>query len=132
MGLKIRLMRDEEVLLEIPLDYQTSETSLNKIFSELEKEVEHIIKVNKILSNETRARILLNIVKNSDCRFTELMEDLKANQKIINESLHSMIREGLLSREIITSREVHYHPSPRGVATLMMCAAIRRIMDELE
>ena len=39
MGLKLRLMRDDEILFEIPLDQNTSHNTLINEFSEIDNEV---------------------------------------------------------------------------------------------
>jgi DNA-binding HxlR family transcriptional regulator len=125
-------MRDDEIIFEIPLDQNTSHTTLIDASSEIDNEIFSMIKLHKILANETRARLLMNVVRGLDRRFSQLMNELDANQKIINESLRLMLDEGLLNKIQKNRREVHYHPSQKGIAAFMACFALKRIMDEVE
>ncbi len=133
MALKLRLMRDDEVLLEIPLEQEDeAPRGLVDAFPDLQDEVNEVLGIHKVLANQTRSRLLFNVVKGFDRRFSELMVELDANQKVLTESLQAMLGEGLLSKVEKNPREVHYRASQKGIAALMACFAMGRILREVE
>jgi len=67
-----------------------------------------------------------------DVRFSELMDQLDVNQKIVNENLVRLRDRHLVNRHEKNPREVHYTASKLGFASFLAMAAIRRVMDELE
>lgn len=133
MGLKVQLIKGKKVILEFPLDIEEWQPEvLKQQLEEFEIHLPMISELHDILSNETRMRMLCEMVKTSDCRFSDFMECLDANQKIISESLHRMIDNELVERIERRRRDIHYTPSNLGFASLLTSIFMRKIIDELE
>lgn len=133
MTLKIQLLKDGEVVYEVPLDLEHwSMDSLRRELRELEDRFPEVAAVHDVLSNITRARMLSDLVRNSQRRFSQLMEMLAANQKIVTENLQRMMDLDLVERVESGHRNIQYTPSSRGVAGLMSCLVMARVMDEIE
>ena len=85
MGLKIQLVSGNKVIYQLPLSIEDWEReTLEETMDELETDLSEILEVNDILSNRTRLRLLCKNIRDVDSRFTEFMEDLDSNQKIIS------------------------------------------------
>ena len=133
MGLKLQLVRDDDVVLEIPLDVSGSDRGeMRSLLRMAEHDFERAHAIHDILSSRTRMRLLDEMVRNFDRRFSELMEALDANQKVVSENLGRLRDAGLVERVARAPRDVHYVPSRLGFASLMASAAMCRILDEIE
>jgi len=133
MGLKIQLIKNGKVVLDLPLNInEWQPESLQRELQGLEEDVRRVQTIHDVFSNETRIRMLCEIVRTLDCRFSELMADLGANQKIVSDGLRRMTKMYLVNRVEKHARDVHYNPSPLGFASLATCLAMRRILDEVE
>jgi len=133
MGLRLQLVRDGEVLFELPLEMgEWDPGALRSEIEGLEEEIPRLRMVYDALSNETRMRMLCEMSQGLDRRFSDLMDELELNQKIVSEGLRRMMRSDLLERVETHPREVRYRPSPLGFASLLMCVAARRVIEEME
>jgi len=133
LGLKIKLVDDGKVIFEFPLDIREwKPEALQHELEDIETGMSNLLEIHDILSNETRMRMLCEMVKSLDCRFGELMENLDANQKTISSSLQRMLQIKLATRIERHPREVHYAPSQIGFTCLLTCAMMRRMMIEVK
>ncbi|MBO3802419.1 MAG: hypothetical protein JTT11_00850 [Candidatus Brockarchaeota archaeon] len=133
MGLKLQLVKDDKVIFEMPLGmHDWDQKRLEEEMEEIEEEIGEIEALHDLYSNRTRIKMLCEITKRSDPRFTDLMEELDANQKIIYDALQKMIKNDLVERVERHPRNVHYRLSRLGFASILMCAATRRVMEEIE
>jgi len=133
MGLKLQLLKDGKVIYQMPLTMD--ETEVDVVLRELgdfDEDLSRIQAFHDLFSSETRIRMLQEMVRGFGCRFSELMEALDANQKIISENLRRMSEMRLVKRVEKHPREVQYRPSPLGMASFLACIAMRRIMEEIE
>jgi DNA-binding HxlR family transcriptional regulator len=133
MSLKLQLVKGNRVIYEMPLEMKDS--TRDRIMEEselLEHQIERVRAIHEMLSSETRIRILNSIIRNMDVRFSEFMNQLDVNQKIVNENLERLRDRRLVHRHEKNPREVHYTLSRLGFASFLAMAAIRRVMDELE
>lgn len=133
MALKIRLVRDDSVLLEIPLT--GGRLRGKEALSTAKASEEDFVRacaLHSVLSNKSRAEMLCRMVIEEDCRFAELMEGLGLNQKVVTDGLKRMIESGLVERVAMHRREVHYRPSQLGLACFLTHALIGRIVREVE
>ena len=132
MSLKIQLVSGKKVIYELPLnrDDWTTE-ALEEVLNELETDLTYTLEINDILSSRTRIKLLCGNIRRVDSRFTEFMEELDTNQKIISENLHKMVAMDLMKRVQKKSRDIHYEPSDLGFASILTCLAMRRVMDEV-
>jgi DNA-binding HxlR family transcriptional regulator len=133
MGLKIQIIKNGRVVFDLPLSIDEWEPeSLQRELHDLEDDIHRVQTIHDVFSNETRIRMLCEIVRTLDCRFSDLMEDLGANQKIVSDGLRRMTKMYLVNRVEKHPRDVHYNPSALGFASLAACLIMRRIMDEVE
>ena len=133
MGLKIQLVSGNKVIYQLPLNIEDWEReTLEEALDELETDLSEILEVNDILSNRTRLRLLCKGIRDVDSRFTEFMEDLDSNQKIISENLHRMMEMELIERTEKSSREIYYNPSELGFASILTCLTMRKVLGEVK
>jgi len=133
MTLKLQLLKDDSVVFELPLEMNNwNRKQIEKELKLVEHEMRRICAIHEMLSSETRIRMLNNIIRNIDVRFSKLTDELEVNQKIVNENLERLRNLRLINRYEKNPREVHYTASKLGFASLLTMAAIRRVVDELE
>jgi len=133
MDLRIRLVKDGKVVIDLPLEPKDWEWErLDRELNSLERDLTEIRAIHNVLSNETRFRMMCELVRRSDSRFSELMQKVNANQKIVSESLRRMVDRSLVHRVERNPREVHYLLSPLGFASFISCITMRRIIQELD
>jgi DNA-binding HxlR family transcriptional regulator len=133
MGLKLQLVKDDRIIFEMPLGLdEWDRHQLEDEINDFEDEIKDVEGFHDLYSNKTRIRMLCEITRRSDPRFTDLMEELDANQKIIYDSLQRMMKNDLVERVERHPRNVHYKLSQLGFASILMCAATQRVMEEIE
>ena len=76
--------------------------------------------------------MLSEMIRASDRRFSELMDILDANQKIVSENLRRLVKKGLVKRVEKKPSQVHYIPTDLGFASMLACMVMHRILGELE
>jgi len=130
MGLKLQLVKDDRILFEMPLGIdEWDRRELEEEIDEIEEEINNVEELHDLYSNKTRIKMLCEITRNLDPRFTDLMEELDTNQKVIYDSLQKMMKNDLVERIERHPRNVHYRLSQLGFASILMCAATQRVMD---
>jgi len=132
MKLKLRLVRDGKILLEIPLSpMDWSKEALENELKATEESFEKFSKIFDALSHETRLRMMRKLVEADDrtLSFADFMQDLDLNPKIVWENSRKLEESGLLEK---TSRG-KYTCSEFGETTFMMMSlALRRLMESLK
>jgi DNA-binding HxlR family transcriptional regulator len=132
-GLKLQLVKGNKIVFEMPLGiHEWDQKRLEEEIEEIEEEIGAVEALHDLFSNRTRIKMLCEITKRSNPRFTELMEELDANQKVIYDSLQKMMKNELVERIERHPRNVHYRLSQLGFASILMCAATLRVMEEIE
>jgi len=132
-GLKLQLVKGNKIVFEMPLGiHEWNQKRLEEEIEEIEEEIGAVEALHDLFSNRTRIKMLCEITKRSNPRFTELMEELDANQKVIYDSLQKMMKNDLVERIERHPRNVHYRLSQLGFASILMCAATLRVMEEIE
>jgi len=132
MKLKLQLVRDGEVLFEIPLF--PSEWPRDRLQDELEAFEENFKRFSKIfdaLSHETRLRMMKMLMEEEDqtINFAAFMRDLDLNPKIVWENANKL-REGGLLEKIDRGR---YRCSEVGQTSfILMSFAFRHLIQALE
>ncbi|MDH5795452.1 MAG: winged helix-turn-helix domain-containing protein [Candidatus Bathyarchaeota archaeon] len=132
MGLKLQLVRDGEVIFEMPLS--PSEWPRNELEDELrtvEEDLHRLSKIFDAFSNETRLRMMRRLMEEEDrtMSFADFMKDLDLNPKIVWENARKLREEGLLRK---TGRG-QYRCSEFGQRTFMMMSlALRHLQETLE
>ena len=132
MKLKLQLVRDGEVICEIPLSpMDWSRKRLENEFKDFEQHFHRFSKIFDVLSNETRLRMMRRVVEHEDSTmsFADFMRDLDLNPKIVWENSRKLTDGGFLRK---TGRG-QYSCSDLGQTTFMMVSlALRRLIQSIE
>ena len=126
------LVEDGKTLWEIPLQVRHwNMTSLRHEFNEIENEMKRFEGLFNALANKGRMRMMQTFFKHFDrsMAFTELMNELEMNPKIVSDSTKRLRRIGLIEKD----NDGKYRPTRRGEAQfLMMSVAMRRMLEILD
>lgn len=132
MTLKLQLLRDGEVIFEVPLSpVDWPKKLLRDEFKEAEEDFQKLSKIFDALSHETRLRMMRMLIEDDDLTvsFSRLMRDLELNPKTVWENARKLSESGLLLK---TGRG-RYRCSEFGQgAFMLMSLALRRLMELLE
>ena len=129
MPLRLLLMRDGEVLCEIPLS--PSDWPKEELEAELDafrEKLKRLFKTYSAMLNENRIRMLRSLMEDQDSTlsFREIMKDLQMNPKIIREHATKLSEAGFLE----TPGRGKYQISNTGRVLFMTAGpALARIFD---
>jgi len=130
--LKLMLVDDDKIIWEIPLQAgQWDRRKLRKELDNMEQENQRFEKLFNAMANRNRMRMMRTIVYQNEVPigFTELMNKLDMNPKIVSESTKRLRITGLIEKNI----EGKYKPTRQGEAQfLMMNIAMKRMLEFLE
>ena len=101
MKLKLQLVRDGEIIWEIPLSpIDWSRKRLENEFKDFEQHFHRFSKIFDVLSNETRLRMMRRVVEQEDntMSFADFMRDLDLNPKIVWENSRKLTNSGFLRK----------------------------------
>jgi len=132
MKLKLQLVRDGKVILDIPLSrMEWSNEQLETEFEAFEEDFERYSSMFDALSNQTRLKMMRRVLQdeNSTMKFADFMKDLDLNPKTVWENSRKLSDGGFLTK---TGRGT-YSCSEFGQTTfLTLSLALRRLLDSLE
>ena len=132
MTLKLQLVRDGKVVLEVPLSpMDWPKDQLETEFEAFEDDFERFSSIFDALSNQTRLRMMRRLVQdeNSTMNFAEFMKDLDLNPKTVWENSRKLSDGGFITK---TGRGT-YSCSKSGQTTfLTLSLALRRLLESLE
>ena len=130
--LKLRLVDDDKVLWEIPLEAeQWDRRRLQREFDEMDQEIQRFESLFNAMANRSRMRMMRTFFVNSETpiAFIELMRILNLNPKIVSDSTKRLRSTGLIEK----NREGKYRSTRLGEAQfLMMSVAMKRMLEFLE
>lgn len=132
MSLKIQLVRDGKVILEVPLSpMDWPKEQLKTEFKAFEEDFQKFSNMFDALSNQTRLKMMRRLMEeeNSTMTFADFMRDLDLNPKTVWENSKKLSDGGFLTK---TGRGT-YHCSKFGQsAFLTLSLALRRLLESLE
>jgi DNA-binding transcriptional ArsR family regulator len=132
MTLKLQLVRDGKVILEVPLSpTDWPKDQLQSEFKAFEDDFQRFSSIFDALSNQTRLRMMRRLVEEetSTMNFADFMKDLDLNPKTVWENSRKLSDGGFLTK---TGRGT-YHCSEFGQsAFLTLSLALRRLLESLE
>lgn len=132
MTLKLQLVRDGKIILEMPLSpMDWSKDQLATEFKAFENDLERFSSIFGALSNQTRLKMMRRLVEEEDStmNFADFMKDLDLNPKTVWENSKKLSDGGFLTK---TGRGT-YTCSPFGQTTfLTLSLALRRLLESLE
>jgi hypothetical protein len=126
------LVEDERVLLEIPLSVRNWERrKLREAFDEFENDLDRISKLFNAFSNVGRMRMMRTFFERDvdSIAFTELMNKLEMNPKLVWDSTRRLRRVGLIEKD----EAGRYRPTQEGEAPFLMATiALRNLLKILD
>ena len=132
MKLKLQLVRDGEVLFEIPLSpTDWPREQLDNELEAIEEDFQRFSKIFDALSHETRFRMMKRLMEEEDrtMNFADFMRDLDLNPKIVWENTKKLRAGGFLEKV----DRGKYRCSDLGQRGFMlMSCAFRRLIEALE
>jgi len=132
MKLKMQLVRDDEVIFEIPLSpTDWPRELLENELDALEADFQRFSKIFNALSNETRLMMMKRLIEEEDrtISFADFMKDLDLNPKIVWENAKKLSEGGLLEK----IERGRYRCSEFGEnGFIMMNLALRRLIEALK
>jgi len=130
--LKLKLEEDGKVLWEIPLQARAwDRRSLRRELDKVERDMARFEAIFNALANHGRMRMMRVFFRDTErpLGFTELMNELGMNPKIVSESTKRLRSTGLIEK----NENGKYIPTRTGEAQfLMMSVAIRRMLEIME
>ena len=132
MTLKLQLVRDGKMILEVPLSpMDWPKDQLETEFKAFEEDFERFSNMFVALSNQTRLKMMIRLVEEEDrtMNFADFMKDLDLNPKTVWENSRKLSDGGFITK---TGRGT-YHCSEFGQsAFLTLSLALRRLLASLE
>ena len=129
MKLKLQLVRDGEIVWEVPLSPKDwSRSRFENELEAFEADFHRFTKIFNALSNETRLLMMKRLIEEEDrtMSFADFMRDLDLNPKLVWENARKL-REGGLLKKIGRGR---YRCSEFGeTGFLLISIALRRLME---
>lgn len=132
MKLRLQLVRDGEVLFEIPLS--PTDWPKEQLENELEAlgdDFQRFSKIFDVLCHETRLRMMKRLMEEDDhtMNFADFMRDLNLNPKIVWENARKLKERGFLEK---LDRGI-YRCSDFGQRRFILISfAFRRLIEALE
>jgi DNA-binding transcriptional ArsR family regulator len=131
LRLKLQLVRDGDVVFELPLspeDWRRKEVEGE--FRVVSEDFERFSRIFDALSNETRLEMMRMMLGEEDgLSFADFMKGLNLNPKIVWENSRKLIDGGLVEK---TGRGQYSCSEFGEKAFIMMSLALRRLIDSLE
>ena len=132
MTLRLQLVRDGKLILEVPLSLMDwPKDQLETEFKAFEEDFERFSSMFVALSNQTRLKMMIRLVEeeNRTMNFADFMKDLDLNPKTVWENSRKLSDGGFITK---TGRGT-YHCSEFGQsAFLTLSLALRRLLASLE
>ena len=132
MTLKLQLVRDGKVILEVPLSpTDWPKEQLESEFKAFEDDFDRFSSMFDALSNQTRLKMMRRLVEEEDStmNFADFMKDLDLNPKTVWENSRKLSDGGFLTK---TGRGT-YRCSEFGQSAFMtLSLALRRLLESLE
>ena len=132
MKLKLQIVRDDEVIFEMPLS--TADWSKKQLVEELdafEEDHERFSRIFTALSSGTRRIMMRRLMEdgNHAMNFTDFMRDLDMNPKLVSENTRKLSECGL----VVKSGRGQYRCSEFGeTGFMMMSLALKRLYETLD
>jgi DNA-binding transcriptional ArsR family regulator len=132
MKLKLQLLEDDKVILEMPLS--STEWSKNELKNELEsmeQDFQRFTKIFDALSNKTRLKMMKNLLEKEDktINFGDFMHNLELNPKLVWENTRKLTEGGFIKK---TGRGEYSFSEFGETGFMMISLTLRHVLDALE
>jgi DNA-binding transcriptional ArsR family regulator len=132
MSLKLQLVRNGKILLEMPLStIDWPKDQLEREFIAFEEDFQRFSNIFDALSNQTRLKMMRKLVEEEDStmNFADFMKELNLNPKTVWENSKKLSDGGFLTK---TGRGTYRCSEFGQSAFLTLSLALRRLLDYLE
>ena len=132
MSLKLQLVRNGKIILEVPLSpTDWPKDQLETEFQEFEEDFQRFSSIFDALSNQTRLKMMRKLVgeEDSTMNFADFMKDLDLNPKTVWENSRKLSEGGFLTK---TGRGTYRCSEFGQSAFLTLSLALRRLLEQLE
>ena len=132
MTIKIQLVEDGKVILEVPLSPSDwSKDDLEDELKSAEGSFQRFSKIFDALSHETRLRMMKRLIEEEDrtMNFADFMRDLELNPKLVWENARKLSEGGFLEK---TGRGTYRCSEFGETGFMMMSLALRRLIEALK
>jgi hypothetical protein len=132
MKLKLQLMRDGKLVLEVPLSpLDWSKDQLETEFKAFEEDFQKYTSMFEALSNQTRLKMMRSLMEaeNRTMNFADFMRDLDLNPKTVWENSKKLSESGFITK---TGRGTYCCSKLSQSAFLTLSLALRRLLESLE
>lgn len=129
MKFKLQILRDDEVIFEIPLSHlDWEEERLKKALDIIETDFQRFSKIFDALSNRTRLKMMKQLLekRNRVISFTDFMQNLDLNPKLVWENTKKLQEGGLL----VKVGRGKYRCSKFGETSFMMMSVVLKQLLE--
>ena len=132
MSLKLQLVRNGKIILEVPLSpMDWPKDQLKTEFKAFEEDFQRFSSIFDALSNQTRLKMMRKLVeeKDSTMNFADFIKELDLNPKTVLENSKKLSDGGFLTK---TARGTYRCSEYGQSAFLTLSLALRRLLDSLE
>jgi DNA-binding transcriptional ArsR family regulator len=132
VSLKLQLVRNGKVILEVPLSpLDWTKEELTTEFEAFEEDFQRFSNMFEALSNETRLKMMRKLVEEEDrtMNFADFMRDLDLNPKTVWENSKKLREGGFLKK---TGRGTYRCSDFGQSAFLTLSLALRRLVESLD
>ena len=132
MSLKLQLVRNKKIILEVPLSpMDWPKDQLEREFKAFEEDFERFSNMFDALSNQTRLKMMRRLVEEEDSTmsFAGFMKELELNPKTVWENSRKLSDSGFLTK---TGRGTYCCSEFSQSAFLTLSLALRRLLESLE
>ena len=130
MDLKLLLVRNNKILMEIPLSAEAwPEDRLHRELTFFEREFERFTKLFDALSHKTRLRMVKRLIEEDGYTlgFTDFIRELGLNPKIVWQNTKKLCEGGLFEKD----ENGKYSFSESGRAEFLMLSLVLRHLREI-
>jgi DNA-binding transcriptional ArsR family regulator len=132
MTLKLQLIRDGKIILEMPLSPMVwPKDQVEQEFEAFDEDFERLSNIFGALSNQTRLKMMRRLVEEEDStlNFADFMKDLDLNPKTVWENSRKLSDGGFLTK---TGRGTYRCSEFGQSAFLTLSLVLRRLLESLD
>ncbi|MEM2146041.1 MAG: winged helix-turn-helix domain-containing protein [Candidatus Jordarchaeaceae archaeon] len=132
MILKLQLVQDDKVIIEIPLSStEWSKEKFENEFSIIEEKLKRFSRIFEAISNETRLKMIKKLLEEEDktINFADFMRELELNPKLVWENARKLTEGGFIKK---TGRGEYSFSKFGEIRFMIISLALRHLMEALE
>ncbi len=130
MSLKLLLVRNDEIIMELPLSTEAwPQDTLRRELNEFEEEMERFTKLFDALSHRTRLKMVKRLFEQDDdsLGFTDFTRELGLNPKIVWQNTKKLCDGGIMRK----GEDGKYRFSKTGKAQFLTVSLVLKHLQEI-